>query len=297
LTAAPALRALRDAFPHNCTVMACPPELAPIARLTGSVDAVLPASPLAPLTGATERPSIAVNLHGRGPESHRILLAHRPRRLIAFAHPSVPESEGMPRWRADEHEVDRWCRLLHEHGIEVDSRRLALEASSSTLPVPAGATVVHPGAASEARRWPAERFAQVAASERRAGRVVLITGSSAERPLAEHVAGLARLPRASVIAGETSLLELAGVVSVAGCVVCGDTGIGHLATALGTPSVLLFGPTSPSRWGPPLRLRDRHRVLWAGTEGDPHATEVFQGLLAINASDVIDELADLRRRG
>ena len=44
------------------------------------------------------------------------------------------------------------------------------------------------------------------------------------------------------------LLELTAVVAAAARVVCGDTGVAHLATALGTPSVVLFGPTSPARW-------------------------------------------------
>ena len=49
----------------------------------------------------------------------------------------------------------------------------------------------------------------------------------------------------------------------AAVVVSGDTGIAHLATGYGTPSVLLFGPTPPAWWGPLVDL-DRHRVLWHG---------------------------------
>jgi ADP-heptose:LPS heptosyltransferase len=50
-------------------------------------------------------------------------------------------------------------------------------------------------------------------------------------------------------------------------VLCADTGVAHLATAFGTPSVVLFGPTPPARWGPPPE-RTRHRVLWSGGRGD-----------------------------
>jgi ADP-heptose:LPS heptosyltransferase len=74
--------------------------------------------------------------------------------------------------------------------------------------------------------------------------------------------------------------------------VCGDTGVAHLATALGTPSVVLFGPTAPARWGPPPD-RPIHRVLWAGAEGDPHADRPDPGLLRIGVDDVLVELADL----
>jgi Domain of unknown function (DUF2382) len=61
--------------------------------------------------------------------------------------------------RADEHEVVRWCRLLSEAAIPADPTQLDLPAPSlpSVLAEARGATVVHPGAADAARRWPAER--------------------------------------------------------------------------------------------------------------------------------------------
>jgi uncharacterized protein YjbJ (UPF0337 family) len=89
-----------------------------------------------------------------------------------------------------------------------------------------------------------------------------------------------------VLAGRTGLIELAAVVASAGRVLCGDTGVGHLATAFGTPSVLLFGPTPPSEWGPPTG-RERHVVLHRGGRGDPHGGEPDPGLLAISVDDVL----------
>src|SRR5207237_79615 len=106
------------------------------------VDGIVPTTDLfGPPPGAGLGPHIAVNLHGRGPHSHRLLATAGPRRIIAYACP--PFTADGPRWDEGEHEVRRWTRL-----------------------------------------------------------------------------------------------------------VCGDTGVAHLATALGTPSVLLFGPVPPSRWGP-----------------------------------------------
>src|SRR4029453_232522 len=52
-------------------------------------------------------------------------------------------------------------------------------------------------------------------------------------------------------AGQGGVPPIARLVAAADRVVCGDTGIAHLATALRTPSVVLFGPTSPALWGPP----------------------------------------------
>jgi ADP-heptose:LPS heptosyltransferase len=145
---------------------------------------------------------------------------------------------------------------------------------------------VHPGAASAARRWPAERWAAVARAEREAGHRVVVTGSSSERLLAEIVAGAAGLPADAVLAGRTDLLELAAVVAGAGLVLCGDTGVAHLATAFGVPSVLLFGPTPPSEWGPPPD-RDLHVVLHGGGRGNPHGDSPDPGLLAISVEDVL----------
>jgi ADP-heptose:LPS heptosyltransferase len=125
------------------------------------------------------------------------------------------------------------------------------------------------------------------------GRQVLVTGSVEERGLARRVAVLAGLGDQAVLAGRTDLAELAATIARAGRVVSGDTGVAHLATATGTPSVLLFGPTSPARWGPPSSRRDRHRVLWAGRSGDPLSETPFEGLLAVTVGDVLEQLAVL----
>ena len=293
LTAVPALRALADAFPEHRRVLAAPAALAPLAELTQAVDEVVDARPLAPLDAKLRGADVAVNLHGRGPESHRVLLAARPRRLVAFANREVPETAGLPEWRAEEHEVERWCRLLSESGVPADPGRLDLEPPRDPIAsVATGATLIHPGAASEARRWPAERYAALARAELAAGRRVVLTGGPGERALADEVASLAGIDAAAVYAERTDLRALAALVGAAGRVVCGDTGVAHLATALGTPSVLLFGPTSPAQWGPPP-TRTRHRVLWAGTSGDPHGRRPGSGLLSISVDDVLSALAGL----
>jgi ADP-heptose:LPS heptosyltransferase len=180
--------------------------------------------------------------------------------------------------------------MLAGHGVPADPTRLDLTPPPG--PVPEGvpdATLIHPGAASPARRWPAARFAAVARAEAAAGRRVVLTGGPGEGRLAREVARLAGLPAQAVQASRTDLLGLARLVAAAGRVVCGDTGVAHLATALGTPSVLLFGPTAPALWGPPAD-RPRHRVLWAGRTGDPHGRTVDPGLLAIQVDEVLAAL-------
>jgi ADP-heptose:LPS heptosyltransferase len=294
LTSLPALRALADAFPDHRRVLAAPAVLAPLVGLAGVVDALIDTAPLEALAPCLDGADVAVNLHGRGPHSHRVLLATRPCRLVAFAHSRVPASSAGPAWVSGEHEVRRWCRLLAVSGIPGDPSRLDLPVPDRPPPAgAAGATVVHPGAASGARRWPPERWAAVAAAEVAAGRRVVVTGSAAESALAHEVAARAGLGPGAVLAGRTDLLDLAAAAAAAGRVVCGDTGVAHLATALGTPSVVLFGPVPPSEWGPPPD-RGQHVALWAGTLGDPHAVRPDPGLLRITVADVraaLDRLA------
>ena len=146
LTTLPALRALADAFPRHPRLLAAPAVLAPLARASGAVDEVIGADGLTePLHRRLHGAGLAVNLHGRGPESSNLLLAAEPRRLVAFSHPAVPASSQGPRWRPDEHEVARWCRLLSESGIAAGTppcTAAAARASMSGMEAP-GARLLH----------------------------------------------------------------------------------------------------------------------------------------------------------
>jgi ADP-heptose:LPS heptosyltransferase len=271
LTGLPALRALQRHFRSAQIFLAAPDALQPLAYLSGAVDGLLPVQPL----GAVEfeAPDVAVNLHGKGPQSHHVLMQTHPRRLIAFANDGISESRGLPEWRAEEHEVDRWCRLLVECGIAADPRWLWLNPPPVEAPEAAvGATLIHPGAASPTRRWPAELWACVARSEVKSGRSVAISAGPGEEDLAKEVAVLAGLDPQQVIA--RPILEMAAAVASARLVACGDTGVAHLATALSTPSVVLFAG-SPRLWGPPRW--HPHISLWS---------EASAGLLGIRPEEV-----------
>ena len=288
LTGVPALRGLRSALPHDRIELVVSRSVAPLARHLDVADDVATIASLydsAPQTA----PFLAVNLHGSGPESHGWLLRTNPGSLLAFAHPSIPASFGGPAWSSDEHEVGRWCRLLASAGIETDATDLSIPAPPDPLPADQDRVVVHVGAGAGARRWPPKRWVEVVRRLVRDGRTPWLTGDDAERPAALFVAQDAGLPVDHVLAGRTDVVELAGVVRGARLVLAGDTGVGHLATALGRPSVLLFGPTPPSRWGPPVDRR--HVVLWKGGTGDPHADEPDAGLLEITVDEVLEAAA------
>jgi ADP-heptose:LPS heptosyltransferase len=283
LTVVPALRALRRAFPGHRLLLAAPVQLEPLVRLGVLADLVLDTRGLQPI-GDCDAPELAVNLHGKGPQSHLLLAGHRPGRLVAFGNTAAHHAG--PRWRDDEHEVIRWCRLLEEDlGLATDPGDLALPVPDAPAPVP-GAVVLHPGAAYPARRWPADRFAEVARWAAGSGHPVAVTGGPDEADLARYVVHRAGLPRDAALAGRTEVSVLAAQVAAARLVICGDTGVAHLATAFGTPSVLLFGPTPPDRWGPPAGRP--HTVIWHGqAAGDPWGSEADPALCAITVDEVV----------
>ncbi|MGW7616548.1 glycosyltransferase family 9 protein [Streptomyces antimycoticus] len=296
LTAVPALRALRHSHPSHELLLAAPGRLAEVAAATGAVDRLLPTS--APGRAVPTRidwtgplPDVAVDLHGNGAPSHLLLNALSPGRTLAYAHPATPHIPG-PLWRENEHEGARWCRLLSWYGIPADpgDQRITT-AQDHPSPAP-GAVVLHPGADAPARRWPAERFAAVGRTLAATGHRVVVTAGVGESALAHEVARGAGLPRTAVLGGDADVpfTELAALIAQARVVVVGDTGLAHLATALATPSVVLFGPVAPQLWGPPRCAL--HQALWYGDDdtprpGDAHGAVPDERLLSISVEDVL----------
>lgn len=119
--------------------------------------------------------------------------------------------------------------------------------------------VLSPGANWPFRRWPAERYAQLARALRgRRGLASVVTGSAADAALGRRVVEDSDGAAAS-LAGEISLRDFAAVASRARVFVGSDSGPMHVAAAVGTPVVALFGPNTPERFGP---RGSPCRVLW-----------------------------------
>ncbi|HLI09219.1 MAG TPA: glycosyltransferase family 9 protein [Ktedonobacteraceae bacterium] len=118
---------------------------------------------------------------------------------------------------------------------------------------------IHTGARAPARRWPAEYFAAVAdALARRFDAQIILTGSKDEITTVQEVE--ARMTaRALNVAGQTSLGGLAALISKLDLFITNDTGPSHIASAVDTPSITLFGPVDPRRWA--SRDRARHPIL------------------------------------
>jgi heptosyltransferase I len=142
---------------------------------------------------------------------------------------------------------------------------------------------IHPGTSDfgALKRWPPERFGAVAAG---LGLPCVITWGPGEKPLAEAVAA-ASGGRARVAMETRSILELAELIRRARLYVGCDSGPLHLSSAVGTPSVALFGPKDPRTYGP---YNPRHRVVLKGELGRA-------SMEAIAVEDVLAAVADLRK--
>jgi len=163
------------------------------------------------------------------------------------------------------HVVDRNLALLSAVGIPVAARapdaayllaRPSPSADAFLAAQPRPFAVFHPGAGRDDKTWDEQRFAKLATAlhDRRGLHAVVSWGPGDERR-AERLAAL--LPRAT----RPPLLDFAGLArlyAASQLFVGGDTGPLHLADALGTPTVALFGPTDPRRNGP---YRDRRGVV------------------------------------
>ncbi|HET9368930.1 MAG TPA: glycosyltransferase family 9 protein [Vicinamibacterales bacterium] len=110
---------------------------------------------------------------------------------------------------------------------------------------------IHASGGRESKQWHPSRFAEVArALVDLHGATIVLTGSRGDRPIVDQVlAALAGVPVIDA-AGRFDLPETAALLGALDLLVTGDTGPMHLADAVGTPVVALFGPSDPRRYGP-----------------------------------------------
>ncbi len=159
------------------------------------------------------------------------------------------------------HLVDYYLDIVKAAGVPVGSAEFLLpqdkEASDSVIDLlkrsdvdPQNYVVLVPSSAHEDKCWPIDRFAKLADSIRdQFGSSMVAVGSPSERDLAEKLNSLSHSGIVN-LAGQTSLRQLVALLRPAGLVVSNDTGAGHIASAWGTPVVMIFGRTNPARVAP-----------------------------------------------
>ncbi|MEM7048268.1 MAG: glycosyltransferase family 9 protein [Acidobacteriota bacterium] len=211
------------------------------------------------------RADIALELMGNHKGGAIARLSGAPRRIgLARSHRREPSSAlwiNHPVTPAGDHAVDHALAPLTALGIEPRP----IDFASHDL-LPGGQTegedvltaanladqpflLLHPGTGWPSKDYPTERWAEVvSALHDRAGHRTLLSSGPGEEPLAQAIAAAAG--PAAVVAPMTSLAAMAWLLRRCRLALGGDTGPLHLAHALGTPVLMLYGPTDPRRHGP-----------------------------------------------
>jgi len=184
---------------------------------------------------------------GPTPDLHRI-----DRNLEALRPLGIEPKAATPELRLSAEEDQHAAGLLREVGAADTRGRI-------TRPL----IMLHPGARYWFKSWPIERFAALADRlvDTYGGRV-LIGGSEQDQTAASGIAGAARSTPIN-LAGRAGLLTFAAIVKQCAVFVGNDNGALHVAAAVGTPVVGLFGPSNPREWGP---RGDRVAVLYKGLD-------------------------------
>lgn len=138
--------------------------------------------------------------------------------------------------------------------LTVDSNRQEKLLDSYQLLQDGTAIALCPGAEfGQAKRWPSEHFVEVAKKSTSAGCEVWLLGGPADREVCTHIAGQVQTHPNMIknLAGQTSLTDVVDLLAAVGAVVCNDSGLMHVACAVDTPVIALYGSTSPG-FTPPL---------------------------------------------
>jgi heptosyltransferase-3 len=188
--------------------------------------------------------------------------------------------------------------LVFEPGREAHDRATALLAPLRRAADPALVVAIHPSAGAPVKLWDEGRLATVAdCLAREFGARIVLTGLKGDEPLTRSVAE--QMTTAPLdLTGQTSVAELVALYARCALVLGPDSGALHLAVAAGAPTIHLFGPADPVRFGP-WGDPSRHRVVTAGRHCDrcgdlsPARPRGAACMLAIGVDDVLAAAREL----
>jgi heptosyltransferase-1 len=267
--AIPAVAALRTRYPSARIDWLVDPRYAPVVQLIEGLDNAIPIDPragmgnllrtIAQLRRATY--DAAVDLQGLL-KSAVLTRAAGARRVIGFPREHLREPmsrlfySDTPDPGRDPHVIRKSLTLMRALGVE-DLRitfplQIPRTVTADSVAARFGSerfALINPGAAWPNKRWPPDRFGAVAAEIReRTGVRSLVLWGPGEEGIASLVVSASR--GAAELAPRTNIVDLFAIARRAKLVVSGDTGPLHIAAAVGTPVVALFGPTFVERNGP-----------------------------------------------
>lgn len=278
----PALSALREAHPSAHIALLTSPHAAPIVQNTTLVDAVYTLPRYAQMG---EMLNCFWQLRGEKFDT-LIFFHHLSTRAGAWKYATLAYLSGakrrigldngrggflterVPDTGFERHHTAYWLSLVGLLGANPAPRPCVVARETYPLSVTSPYIVVHPGSGgySLARRWDVEKLAltteRVAALHK--AQVVVVGGAGDDgAALLSHL----KIP-ALDLTGKTSLPQLADVLAGATYYLGSDSGVSHLAGAVGTPSSVVFGPTNPTAWHP-WNLQTRSAVVRSGVACSP----------------------------
>jgi ADP-heptose:LPS heptosyltransferase len=282
LCVTPALRALRTNRPDiEVTYVGLPASAGLVTRYPHYVDRFVPFPGFPGLPDQrpnvhalpgflseiqAQRFDLAVQLHGSGAITNAVVellgavrsAGHHPRGS------TPPDAATYLPWIESSSEIRRSLRLMAHLGWSHDDERLEFPIDpATTAPViERDYVVIHPGGSDPSRRWSAEGFREVGAELSKSGFRVVLTGTVGEAERNRRIAASLAEPPID-LTGRTTLDELAVTLRGSRLLVANDTGVAHLAVALGVPSVVVFTGSDRERWRP--LDQQRH----AGVPGSP----------------------------
>ena len=321
LCTVPAVRALRGARPDLHVALATWPEMAGVvARMSAWVDELVP-FPGAP--GIPERPpdgtlaqwqaemagrgwDLALQVYGDNVAANAVTTGVGARLVGGFAPSGVTGLDPalhLP-YPSARHESDRHLCLFEHLGLPAGASR-ALEwpltpddeREAAGLGMAAGSyAVLHPGATSASRRWPVERFAEVADGLAASGLQVVVGGVTAEAATTSALVAACRAPVVD-LTGQTSLGAYGVLLRDAAVAVANDTGTAHLSAAVGGRVVTLFLSGDPVRWRHPPQVQALVRED-VGCNPCPHLTCPIDHRCArrISAAQVLEQALRMAER-
>jgi heptosyltransferase-2 len=274
----PAIRTVREVFPHAHIAVVARPWVADLYAREAAIDRVIPYTVQSGLRSKREfaarlrvqRFDGAILLQNAFDAALVAWLAEIPERIgynrdargfLLTQRIRVPEPGEIPR-----HERFYYLELLRRAGMierfprteairlgGIDAARESGGAHLSARNIAAPVIGISPGAAyGNAKRWLPERFAEVARRCQASAASVLVFGSQSERPLCEEVIAALRGSGMETrnLAGETTLREFIDLAAVCRLFLTNDSGAMHVASALGVPTVAVFGATDDTTTGP-----------------------------------------------
>ncbi|MBS1023798.1 glycosyltransferase family 9 protein [Gluconobacter cerinus] len=255
-----AFASIRAAFPHDSITLLTTPPFVELAKAAPWFDDVTTdrrpslAHPVAllRLSRALRGFDRIFDLQTSGRSRTYFRLAGRPRNWSGISdgccHPHANPS------RNEMHTLTRLEDQLCAAGVQPIPREVPDWLKGHGPEISGRSVVLIPGAAPHRpqKRWPVTRFSEVAQAVAARGLTPVIVGCAAEKPLAEQI--LQDCPSALDLTGQTSLIELAGVLHKADLVIGNDTGPIHLAAAMDRPIIALFSQDSDPRLTAPLSL-------------------------------------------